>query len=68
MDICCFISSSGVIFGDLVRYVLAAGAIAGALHYWSNLDGHLMFHLVVAGLMASQLAEYMSWRSPCSGH
>ena len=45
--------------GHWSGYVLAFGAVAGALHYWSSQDGHLMFHLVVAGLMLSQIAEYV---------
>ena len=45
--------------GHWSGYVLAAGAVVGALHYWSHQDGHLMFHLVVAGLMLSQIAEYV---------
>ncbi|MEO9970299.1 MAG: hypothetical protein ABJG15_10860 [Hyphomonadaceae bacterium] len=39
-------------------YVLAAGAVAGVLHYWTHQDGNVMFHLVVAALMLSQIAEY----------
>jgi len=45
--------------GHWSGYVLALGAVAGALHYWSNQDGHLLFHIVVAGLMLSQIAEYV---------
>ena len=45
--------------GHWSGYVLAAGAVIGVLHYWSDQDGHLMFHLVVAGLMLSQIAEYV---------
>lgn len=45
--------------GNWSGYVLAFGAVAGALHYWSHQEGHLMFHWVVAGLMVSQIAEYV---------
>ena len=45
--------------GHWSGYVLAAGAVIGVLHYWSDQDGHLIFHLVVAGLMLSQIAEYV---------
>lgn len=44
--------------GNWSGYVLAAGAIIGVLHYWSQGDANLMFHVVVAGLMLSQIAEY----------
>ncbi len=44
--------------GNWSGYVLAIGAVAGALHYWAQTDGPMMFHLVVAGLMLSQIAEY----------
>ncbi len=44
--------------GNWSGYVLAAGAVTGALHYWAHADGAMMFHLVIAGLMLSQIAEY----------
>lgn len=38
--------------------VLAVGAVTGLWHFgWDN-DGNLMFHIVFAALMLSQLAEY----------
>jgi hypothetical protein len=45
--------------GHWSGYVLAFFAVAGALHYWSDQDGHLMFHWVVAGLMLCQIADYV---------
>ena len=45
--------------GHWSGYILAAGAVMGVLYYWSDQDGHLMFHWVVAGLMLSQIAEYV---------
>jgi len=45
--------------GNWSGYILAAGAVMGVLYYWSDQDGHLMFHWVVAGLMISQIAEYV---------
>ena len=44
--------------GNWSGYVLGFCAVAGAVHYWSHSNGHLMFHLVVAGLMLSQIADY----------
>lgn len=44
--------------GHWSGYVLAFVAITGALHYWSQENGNLLFHMVVAGLMLSQIAEY----------
>ncbi|MEL7128010.1 MAG: hypothetical protein AAGK23_00545 [Pseudomonadota bacterium] len=45
--------------GNWSGYVVAAGAIAGVLHYWTNEDGNHMFHVVIAGLMLGQIAEYV---------
>ncbi len=44
--------------GNWSGYVLAVGAVSGALHDWSQSNGAMMFHLVVAGLMLSHVSEY----------
>ncbi len=45
--------------GHWSGYVLGVCAVCGALVYWTTQYGHVMFHLVVAGLMLSQIAEYV---------
>lgn len=44
--------------GNWSGYVLAFPAIAGVLHYWSSMDGNLLFHTIVGALLACQIAEY----------
>lgn len=44
--------------GNWSGIILAFGAIAGALHFYSFEDGRLMFHIVVGALMLSQIADY----------
>lgn len=45
--------------GNWSGWILGFAAISGVLHYWMYEDGRLMFHLVVGGLMVSQIAEYV---------
>ncbi len=45
--------------GHWSGYVLALGAIVGVLHFYVFRDGNLLFHAVIAGLMLSQIAEYV---------
>ena len=45
--------------GHWSGYILGAAVVFGVLHYWYYEDGRLLFHSVVAGLMLSQIAEYV---------
>ncbi|MEL6324986.1 MAG: hypothetical protein AAFQ84_12230 [Pseudomonadota bacterium] len=45
--------------GHWSGYVVAIGAAWGAVHYWAQQDADFMFHAVVAGLMLSQIADYV---------
>jgi len=45
--------------GNWSGYILAAGVIGGLLHYYVHRDGNLLFHAATAGLMFSQIAEYV---------
>jgi len=44
--------------GNLSGIVLGFGAVAGAIHFYEYDDGRLMFHIVVASIMLSQIVEY----------
>jgi hypothetical protein len=44
--------------GTWSGYVLAAGAIGGLGNYLIHGSGDLLFHFIVASLIASQIAEY----------
>ena len=44
--------------GHWSGYVLAVGAVAALFHYSFRPDGNLMFHIVFASLLLSQIAEY----------
>lgn len=45
--------------GNWSGYVLAVPAIGALWHYSVHMDGNMLFHLVFASLMASQIAEYV---------
>jgi len=45
--------------GNWSGYILGVCAVIGALYFWVLQEGNIMFHCVVAGLMLSQIAEYM---------
>ncbi len=44
--------------GNWAGYVLAAGALAGLGHYYYHGDGDMFFHIVMAGLILTQIADY----------
>ena len=44
--------------GNYSGYVLGAGAIAAMLHFTVNQNGNMIFHIVFASLMVSQICEY----------
>ena len=44
--------------GNWSGYALGFAAVAGLFHYVWLGDGNLLFHIVFAGLMLSQIAEY----------
>ena len=44
--------------GDYAGYVLGASIIAALFNFIVTQDGNLMFHIVFAGLMISQICEY----------
>ncbi|MFC6198494.1 hypothetical protein [Ponticaulis profundi] len=44
--------------GNISGYVLGFGCFAGLWHFFWNQDGNLLFHIIVASLIASQIAEY----------
>lgn len=45
--------------GHWSGYILAAGGIAGLFNYSLLEDGNLLFHIVFASLMLSQISEYV---------
>jgi hypothetical protein len=45
--------------GHWSGYILAAGALAGIFNYSVLHDGNLLFHIVFASLMLSQIGEYV---------
>lgn len=45
--------------GNIAGYVLGAGVITSLGIYLFTYDGHLLFYGVFAGLIVSQLAEYL---------
>lgn len=45
--------------GNWSGYVLAVPALGGLWHYSVTADGNMLFHLVFASLMLSQIAEYV---------
>ena len=45
--------------GHWSGYILAFAAVTAVLHYWSEANGHLMFHVLVIGLMLSQISDYV---------
>ena len=44
--------------GNISGYVLGFGIFAGLWHYYFLADGNMLFHIAVASLIASQVAEY----------
>ncbi len=44
--------------GNIAGYVLGFGIFAGLWSYYFQRDGNLLFHIAVASLIASQVAEY----------
>ena len=44
--------------GNIAGYVLGFGIFAGLWHYYFLADGNMLFHIAVASLIASQVAEY----------
>ena len=46
--------------GKWSGYLVGLFAMLGVLHYWMFQEGNILFHLVVAGLMLSQIAKYVS--------
>ncbi len=44
--------------GNIAGYVLGLGCFAGLWHYFWTQDGHLLFHIIVVSLIASQIADY----------
>ncbi|MAK63021.1 MAG: hypothetical protein CMK09_18785 [Ponticaulis sp.] len=44
--------------GNIAGYVLGFGCFAGLWHYFWQADGNLLFHIVVASLIAAQIAEH----------
>ena len=45
--------------GNIAGYVLGFGCFGGLWHfYWLN-DGNMLFHIIVASLIAGQIAEYV---------
>lgn len=44
--------------GNWSGYALGFAAVAGLFHYAWTQDGNLLFHIIFAGLMLSQIAEY----------
>jgi uncharacterized membrane protein len=44
--------------GNISGYVLGFGIFAGLWHYYFLSDGNMLFHIAVASLIASQVAEY----------
>ena len=44
--------------GNISGYVLGFGCFAGLWQYFVTSDGNLLFHIIVASLIASQIAEY----------
>ena len=45
--------------GNLAGYVLGFGCFAGLWHFVWLSDGNMLFHIIVASLIASQIAEYV---------
>ncbi len=45
--------------GNWSGYILAFLAISGLVHFWVDGNGNVLFHFVVAGLLLSQLIEYV---------
>ena len=50
--------SSALSAGNISGYVLGFGIFAGLWHYYFLADGNMLFHIAVASLIASQVAEY----------
>lgn len=44
--------------GNWSGILLAFGVVSGVIHFYEYDDGRLMFHIVVASLMLSQILEY----------
>lgn len=44
--------------GNISGYVLGAAVVSGMFHYLLLGDGNVLFYIVFAGLVLSQLAEY----------
>lgn len=44
--------------GNWSGYVLAAGAVCSLGHFVVHADGNMLFHLIMASLIVSQISEY----------
>lgn len=44
--------------GNMASYVLGFGVFTGLWHFVAQGDGNLLFHILVASLILSQIAEY----------